>query len=70
MQILRDWELVKLINELRIGARNQEGATDTAPAAMYLEAARRSEAHLRASMAELSLPFKLPELRLAGALLS
>ena len=69
MHLLRDWEVIQLINNLKISPRSADRRPAVTSSFGNANAVERTEAHLRAKLDELGLAFRLPDVRLAGALI-
>ena len=69
MLLLRDWEVIKLINNLKVSPRSTDRKSGTVPSAKSIDAADKAAAHLREKLDNLRLGFRLPDVRLAGALI-
>jgi ERCC4-related helicase len=69
MHLLRDWEVIQAINSLKVSPRSADRRPGAAPTLGHAGAVERTEAHLRAKLGDLELAFRLPEVRLAGALI-
>jgi hypothetical protein len=69
MHLLRDWEIIQVINSLKINPRLTDRKLGATPLLAYANAIERAEAHLRAKLADLELAFRLPDVRLVGALI-
>jgi hypothetical protein len=69
MKFLRDWEVIRQINDLRVGQRGANPRADCTEPGHLVEIADRAENNLRVRLDDLRLGFKLADVRLVGALI-
>ncbi len=70
MKFLRDWEVIQLVNNLRVSQRGADHQLESTAPGRAADIAEKAESSLRARLDDLRLGFRLADVRFVGALLS